>query len=282
MPIRTISTVIHDFDVQSDTLDLAISVARAQDAHLSVFVLGVDETEPGFYYAGAQEVIVGANFDAAQKHESEQQEAARTRLQNSEIKWDVAGLILQHGILATTLGDRLRYSDLVVVSAPYAQKRSRVAETVAEAALFNASLPCLIVPPDYPTKMPETAFRRILVAWNDGDQALAAVRAAYPFIATADLVDISVIDPSTSGPDRSDPGGRLAQVVTRHGARAEVTVLAKGEQPVADQLSQRARETGADLIVMGAYGHSRMREAIFGGATRRMFETLQVPVLMAH
>ena len=95
-------------------------------------------------------------------------------------------------------------------------------------------------------------------------------------------MDVTVVDPPGHGPERSDPGGMLCQFLTRHGVKAAVTVLARSEAPVAQVLARHALDLGADLMVMGAYGHSRLREAVLGGATRTVLENTHIPVLMAH
>ena len=95
-------------------------------------------------------------------------------------------------------------------------------------------------------------------------------------------VDVAIIDPPTHGPDRSDPGGQLSQMLVRHGVRAQVSVLAKTMPRVSDILCRHCGDKNADLLVMGAYGHSRFRESILGGATRNMLENSEVPVLLAH
>ena len=111
---------------------------------------------------------------------------------------------------------------------------------------------------------------------------MAAVRRALPLLQAADAVEITVVDPSPSGPERSDPGGALCQMLTRHGVKAEIAVLARTMPQISDILNRRATEIGADMVVMGAYGHSRFRQAILGGATRNMLEKAKVPVLMAR
>ena len=111
---------------------------------------------------------------------------------------------------------------------------------------------------------------------------MAATRAALPLLKGADLVDITVVDPPPHGPERSDPGGLLCQMLVRHGVRAEVSVLARSLPRVSEVLARHATDQNADLLVMGAYGHSRFREAILGGATRNMLEQAELPVLMAH
>src|SRR5690606_4771898 len=114
------------------------------------------------------------------------------------------------------------------------------------------------------------AFDRIMLAWNDSPEAMRAARAALPLLTAAGRVNIVVVDPPRHGADRSDPGGRLAQFLARHGVQAEVTILARTMPRVADVLERQAADSDADLIVMGAYGHSRLRESILGGATRDM------------
>ena len=111
---------------------------------------------------------------------------------------------------------------------------------------------------------------------------MVAVRRALPFLKRADLVNITVIDPPAQAPERSDPGGLLCQMLVRHGVKAEVSVLARTLPRVSDVLNRARARQNADMLVMGAYGHSRFREAILGGATRDMLEQAEVPVFMAH
>ncbi len=140
-------------------------------------------------------------------------------------------------------------------------------------------MPVLIVPD---AGSPDLPCRRIVVGWNQSAEALSAIRKAMPLLKSADLVDITVIDPPTHGPERSDPGGQLSQLLARHGIHAEVSVLAKTLPRISDVINRHVRDTNADMVVMGAYGHSRFREAILGGATRHMLENVEIPVLMAH
>jgi len=112
--------------------------------------------------------------------------------------------------------------------------------------------------------------------------AMAAAREAVPFLAQAENTEITIIDPPVHGHNRSDPGGRLAGYLSRFGARADVTVLARAQPSIAAQLLARAKEHDVSMIVMGAYGHSPLREAMLGGATRDMLRLTHLPVLMAH
>ena len=150
---------------------------------------------------------------------------------------------------------------------------------MTEAALFEGSAPVLIVPDD---GLPADFAQNIMIAWNQSNEAMNAIRKALPLLKAATLVDITVIDPPAHGPERSDPGGQLSQWLARHGVKVEVSVLAKTLPRISDVINRHVRDTSSDMVVMGAYGHSRFREAILGGATRNMLEMAEVPVLMAH
>jgi nucleotide-binding universal stress UspA family protein len=187
--------------------------------------------------------------------------------------------VAQIADLGRHVAHRSRFSDLVILPRPYGKGRGSELEAVVEAALFEGHAPVLVVPDDVaPQGQPKT----VMVAWNESVESLTAIRQALTLLKAADVVRIVVIDPPTHGPERSDPGGLLSQMLARHGVRCEIDVLSKTMTRVSDVLNRHAKDTDSDMIVMGAYGHSRFREAILGGATRNMLEQAAVPVFMAH
>ncbi len=278
MGYKTILTVVSSPD-QPGQLDAAIELTRREDAHLDVFCLGVDHSQTGYYYAGASAYVFQESIDKAMAEAQAMENSIRARLATEDIRWAVDSAVAQVGGLSTLIGMRARFSDLVVLPRPYGPEGGPDAEAITEAALFEGSCPVLILPGN---EIPENFGRKILIAWNQSEEAVTAVRRARPFLKAAESVEITVIDPSSHGPERSDPGGALCQMLTRHGIKAEIAVLARTMPKISEILAQRATETGASLIVMGAYGHSRFREAILGGATRNMLENAAVPILMAR
>ena len=146
-------------------------------------------------------------------------------------------------------------------------------------ALFDGDTPVLVVP-DKGDPMPRP--KTVVIAWNQSRESLVAARRAMPFLRRADMVQIVVIDPPAHGSAPSHPGGLLCQLLVRHGVHAEVSVLAKTLPRVSEVLARQVLDVDADLLIMGAYGHSRFREAILGGATRDMLEHAEVPVFLAH
>lgn len=278
MGYKTILTVLTGTG-QAGLLRSAVALARREDAHLEVFCLGVDHSQTGYYYAGASAYVFQEAIDKAMAEAESLEKWTRDQLEGEALRWSVDSAVAQVGGLTTLIGMRARFSDLVVLSKPYGENALADGEAVAEAALFEGSAPVLILPE---TGLPEKIGQHIVIAWNQSEEAMAAVRRALPLLKAAESVEITVVDPSPHGPERSDPGGALCQMLTRHGVKAEIAVLARTLPKVSEILNRRVTETGADMVVMGAYGHSRFREAILGGATRHMLETATVPVLMAR
>ncbi|MFD1795641.1 universal stress protein [Paracoccus aurantiacus] len=278
MGYKTILTVIST-EGQQRQLDAAIAMARREDAHLEVFCLGVDHSQTGYYYAGASAYVFQESIDKAMAAAEALEASVRSRLEAEDVRWSVESAVAQVGGLTTLIGMRARFADLVVLTRPYSENASSDAEAITEAALFEGGAAVLIVPKG---ELPEDMGRKIMIAWNQSEETMAAVRRALPLLTAADSVEITVIDPSPHGPERSDPGGALAEMLSRHGVNSDIAVLARTLPQTSDIIAQRATEIGADMIVMGAYSHSRFREAILGGTTRNMLGKTNLPVFMAR
>lgn len=279
MGYKTILTVITQAG-QTAQLEAAVALARREDAHLEVFAVGVDHTQTGYYYAGASAYVFQEAIDRAMAAAEALETEVRAELAPEDIRWSVESAVAQMGGVSTLIAMRARFADLVVLMKPYGPKAAPDAEAVLEASLFEGGAPVLVLPQG--NVAVEDLGKRILVAWNQSDEALHAIRRALPVLKAAEAVEIAVVDPSPYSPEGSDPGGKLCQMLTRHGVKAEIAVLAKTLPTVTEVLTRRAAETGADMLVMGAYSKSRLREAIMGGATRHMLERANLPVLMAR
>jgi nucleotide-binding universal stress UspA family protein len=279
MAFKSMLTITTDAEDSTHQLDVAVDLARREDAHLDVLCVGVDQTQTGYYYAGATAILTQEAYNQAKDDVARAEKAVRERLASEDIRWAVDSAVAQVGALSGPVGMLARFSNLVVLDKPYGQGRSYASEAILEAALFEGSAPVLVLP----GKAQDAKFgKRVVLAWNQSDESLRAARAALPVLKSATAVNITIIDPPAHGPERSDPGGMLSQLPSRHGIHAEVSVLARTLPKTSEVLSRHARDLDADLIVMGAYGHSRFREAILGGTTRNMLEMAEIPVLMAH
>ncbi|VDC25201.1 universal stress protein [Pseudogemmobacter humi] len=262
-------------------VDAAAKIALEMDAHLETLALGVDRSQLGYAYIGSGAMLMQVAMERAAEEVAANEAGLRAALsaQGQDLRWSIDSAVSQLGALSELVGARARYADLVVLPKPYLDGAGPEAEAVAEAAMFEGMAPVLIVPE---TGLASPVPKRIVLAWNQSREAMVTARRALPFLKRAEQVVITVVDPPAHGPERSDPGGMLCQLLVRHGVRAEVAVLARTLPRISEVLARQCQDLDADMLVMGAYGHSRFREAILGGATRNMLEQTKVPVLMAH
>ncbi|MCE6950529.1 universal stress protein [Cereibacter sphaeroides] len=282
MAYKSLLSVATSPDRVEPVLSVASRLALAEDAHLDVLALGIDGTQVAYYNMGGTAVVLQMALERAEQEAQAVEKAARAALaaQPVTLRSSVETAVAQMGGLSGLVAMRSRFADLVVLPRPYGKGRGAEAEAVVEAALFEGQAPVLVIPDD--ASLSDHYGNRIIIAWDQSREALTAVRKAMPFLLRAEVVNIVIVDPSAHGAERSDPGGALCQMLVRHGVRAEVSVLAKTLPRVSDVIARHVRDQNGDLLVMGAYGHSRFREAIIGGATRDMLELAEVPVLMAH
>lgn len=185
-----------------------------------------------------------------------------------------------------------RYADLVVISQYNAADKSpSVMRDFPAYVLLHSGKPVLIVPhalPPAQLAQPQhpAAARNVLVSWNGSKEASRAVSAALPLLQRAGQVHVAVFDAQLHAAEHGDhPGADLLQYLARHGVQAKLLLLDGGATrrgDIGEALLTQVSELSADLLVMGAYGHSRLRETILGGVTRTVLQSMTVPVLMAH
>ena len=257
-------------------VEVAIRLARQHDAHL-VALHAIAPFEPSGYVLAE----MGSAVIEAQKHAATA-ELARTEGEFSKqasaaglrnIEWRTA---IDDPVDAMTL--HARYADLVVIGQTDASERSNIAGDFPERLVLAAGRPVLILPSFGSFG---TIGKRILVAWNPSREATRAVTDAIPLLRLAHNVHVMAINP-LRGEHGSVPGADIGLYLARHGVRVEVKVDNGAEIDVGNELLSRAADLDADLIVMGGYGHSRLKEWVLGGATRTVLESMTVPVLMSH
>jgi nucleotide-binding universal stress UspA family protein len=165
-----------------------------------------------------------------------------------------------------------RLFDLIVVERPPEDEDSRY-PLVLEAALFDSGRPVLLAP----SVAPASIGKHVVVSWNDTTEAAAALAAALPFLEHAETLHVLSVHDGVS----ADPAA-VKDYLALHGVSAKPVVLEPDHRPLGEQILEEAAGRGADLVVMGAYGHSRLREMVLGGVTRSVINRATVPVLMAR
>ena len=149
---------------------------------------------------------------------------------------------------------------------------------IVEAALFDSGRPMLVVPYIQRNGL---KLDRILLCWDGSRSAARAAADALPFLRCAKLVEVVTV---ASEPAKSDemPGADIAHHLARHGVKVELKRIVTAETDVASTILSHAADSSADFLVMGGYGHSRLREFVLGGMTREILASMTVPTLMSH
>jgi len=174
-----------------------------------------------------------------------------------------------------------RYADLAILGQldPDSDEPDTIRPRPEHVALASGR-PILVVP--YAGNFPNLG-RRIVIGWNASREAARAVNDAMPLLAAAEIVTVLIIDPRDGPRAHGElPGVDISLHLARHGVKAEIERTVSADLPIGEALLSRAADLGADLLVMGAYGHSRARELLLGGATRSLLRSMTLPVLMSH
>jgi nucleotide-binding universal stress UspA family protein len=259
------------------TCDYAISVAEAFEAHVLGAAVSYEPVIPGNVFGGIPPEIIDG-----QRRESENK--ARAAVSRFDQAAKRAGLSSETRILRTTIAeaaDQLgrigRRFDLVVVGQPD-RTNSAPDQVIDETVLFESGRPVIFVPFIQKGGM---TLDHVLICWDGSRAAARAIADALPFLKKAKQVEVLIV---SEKPNKANeiPGADLGQHLARHGLKVEIKHITASDIGVAPTILSYAADSGTDMIVMGGYGHSRLREFVLGGVTRGMLESMTVPVLMSH
>jgi nucleotide-binding universal stress UspA family protein len=264
-------------DERDPAAEFALSVASAFAAHATGIAFQYDPIMPAVLMDGVPPDVIDTqraeNERAANAATSRFDDAARVASVLSEtriVESSMAGV-------ATRFAHIARRFDLSI--AAQAKPEADGPEgLIVEQALFDSGRPVLVVP--YVQTTPFKADR-VLLCWDGSRTAARAAADAMPFLSRAKAVEVFIVE---SGKLKSDeiPGADIAGHLARHNLNVSVARTVAGDIDVASAILSHAADTGADMLVMGGYGHSRLREFILGGATRAILASMTVPTLMSH
>ncbi|HEY6701234.1 MAG TPA: universal stress protein [Pseudolabrys sp.] len=257
--------------------DYAVSMAEVFEAHLLAIAVSYDPIIPGNVMGGIPpEIIEG------QRRESDK--LARAAIARFEQAANRAGISAEARTInaslagaADKIGSIGRRFDLIIVGQPDRQKPT-ADQVIDEGVLFGSGRPVIFVPFIHKGA---AKLDRVMICWDGGRAAARAVGDALPILKKAKEVEVVII---SDKPGKTDevPGADLGQHLARHGLKVDVKRITSPDIDVPSTILSHASDSSADMIVMGGYGHSRLREFVLGGATRGLLEAMTVPVLMSH
>jgi nucleotide-binding universal stress UspA family protein len=255
----------------------AVSVAVALEAHLTGIAFIYDPVVP----------ISGAGYIPAEVIETQRDDnesAAEAAIKIFSTATDQAGISAEPLITSASLagaGDKFarmaRRFDLAIVGQAEPEISS-MEQIIAETTLFESGRPMMMVP--YIQKAPFKT-ENVMICWDGSRTAARAVADAIPIIRNSGRVEIVMVANERGKQDELD-GADIGQHLARHGLKVDVHRISGASIDVGDALLSHAADSGADFMVMGGYGHSRLREFVLGGVTRSIFESMTVPVLISH
>ena len=287
MTLRLILAPLLGGAADAATLDAGIALAQRFDAHLAALFVHIDPHDAiPIVGEGVSPAIIDQLTRSAEAEMSRQRDHAKAVFEAACSSAGIALATAPPGPRAPSAGwselagrrdeivpRRARTSDLVVLGRAAGDK-SPDAAAVLEATLMAGARPLLLAPPRTPA-----AFERLAIAWNGSAEAARALAGALPFVDRASSVQVL-----TAQSWRTDPkvAADLIDYLAWRGVAAAGRAIDPGEQPVAEALLQAAGEAGADLLVMGGYGRTRLSELVLGGVTRHVLAHATLPVLLAH
>lgn len=286
MPIRSMVVPVDGTDRSESALKTALAVAKELDAHLEALHVRPDAREAvPLLGEGMSGTMIEEMIDLAERESDARAKRARAQFDACVAEFGVVacdgppgpgGACItwreETGREDETVAWRGRLADLIVAARPNGDAEAAAALTL-NAALFESGRPVLVAPPEPVSGVGRT----VAIAWNGSAQAARAVAAAMPLLQAAESVRILTV---ASEKTPAAMGDELSKYLSWHNVSAETITSEEIEGAVGADVMGKA--VGADLLVMGAYTHSRLRQLILGGVTRYVLENATIPVLMSH
>jgi nucleotide-binding universal stress UspA family protein len=261
----------------STVSNYAVSVAAALQVHLTGIAFIYDPVVP----------ISGTGYipaDVIESQRADNETAAEAAIKDFTAAADRAGISAEPQMLSASLtgaGDQFarmaRRFDLAIVGQAQPEM-STMEQIIGETTLFESGRPMIMVP--YIQKAPFKTGN-VMICWDGSRTAARAVADAIPILGKSSRIEIVSVT-SERGKEDEIEGADIGQHLARHGLKVDVHRISRGNIDVADALLSHAADSAADLMVMGGYGHSRLREFVLGGVTRSIFQSMTLPVLLSH
>ncbi|MBI5130936.1 MAG: universal stress protein [Rhodopseudomonas palustris] len=260
---------------RDEVTNVAIAIAETFDAHLSG-VCFASEALPSF-------TMPDFPSDVMTKMLAANEAAARAAVERFEAACKREGVSAEHHLLETPYGTSGRFPrmarrfDLSVIMQSDPDNGDN--DILIEQVLFDSGRPVLIVP--YIQKTP-VKLDRVVCGWDGSRAATRAINDARPFLRRAGAVELLIVRDHKVRDDNELRGIEMANHLARHGIKLDIKMITAPDIGVAGSILSHVADSSADLLVMGGYGHSRLREFVLGGVTREMLSSMTVPVLMSH
>lgn len=256
-----------------------IALAQEMDAALTVLVIGIAPMPAASPYGITSADIWVREADDIRAASKERGDEIEKLLADAQLPGGVMAHLLDQGAVATLVARFARYSDLTLIPTR-GEEHASFRSAVLNGALFESGRPILLIP-DEVCNFP--SVKSAVIAWDASLEASKSVKDAIGILKGCESVKVLLVDPTPSFEGHGEePGADLAAYLARHGISVEINTVPREGHSTSDIILRFCQDADTDLIVMGAYAHSRLRQIIFGGTTSTILSETKVPVLMAH
>lgn len=276
MSVKLILTPVISIEEDQAALVAAAEIAEKFHARPTALILAVHLSSTyGEKEAPLSEVLQDLTGGAS-SHAAQLRSGLTAWLTRAPYPFEVRDLAVEHAVNDDKILAHARFADLVIVARAATHDRAR--QALIEDVLFKSGRPLLIVPE---RPLLKRNWDKIVIGWNAKPEAVRAIIGAGPFLDGAKRVIVATVD-AKAVEGAPPPGQDLAAYLNAHGIDADVHNVDSQGRSDAKALLDDAIAVDADMLVLGAYGHSRAREILFGGVTREMIAGSPIPLLMAH
>jgi len=277
MILRDILALITSYPAQDHVISFGEQLALQNTGRLTAAVVNwMPGVAPVDGYVMSS--LYGELVQEAQKYLDEEKHKLENALRRTTAESRIESYLIETAAAASVLGQRARHVDVTLVARPN-KADPYASHEVLEVAIFNAGRPLIIVPPEWKAG---PIGRNVLVAWKPTREATRALADADDFLMQAKSVSVVTVDAKPSQGYGEQPGADITAHIAFRGAPVQLYNIDSTGRSETRAILDQARAVGADLIVAGGYGRSRLSEMIFGGVTREILKNADVPVLMSH
>lgn len=266
-------------------IEAALALAAEHGAHLNALYVIAEPTMPAYLETQVPRDATREYHERLRAHGEEVLEDFQKQAQRKGVSFETRLSTGPEQSVPETVALHARYADLAIIGQANEDDPPPGGTHTVEEVAFTAGRPVLAIPYiGAPEQNGEVRFgRRIMVAWDAGREATRAVNDALPFLERAEAVSVICVNPRRGYSGHGDePGADIALHLSRHDVKVQVEHMEVRDIEVGDTILSRLADEGSDMLVMGCYGHSRLREMVLGGVTRSVLQHMTVPALLSH
>ncbi len=277
MTIKNILVHIDHSEACNHRVKAAIDIAKQHNARLSALFVVPDYFVPSYVEAQISADVITQINDQAIERARETLSAVKKQITDTGLSVDA---FVEDGNLVGILNDYSRYTDLLILGQSQTDDPDNLSESLADHLVIEGGAPCLVIP--Y-IGARQTLGKRVLVAWNESRECARALKNALPILKQAEKVTVLLIKQKSHDEEHSAIQKKvLLGYLADHDINANISICIDNHLDAGDTMIAEAIDNDDDLIVMGAYGHSRLREMVLGGATHHLLKQMVVPIFISH